>query len=400
MPVINFEEMGKYLEIPNNARILLGKSEKEIAFDLNLLLDRHRLLEANCYLVYYNTVRGPAKGGIRVSTGVTLGETRELAELMVWKTALTGIPFGGGKAGIAIDPEKITYFQRSALIKEFVHMIRLELDSGTYIPAPDLGSTPADMATIYGETHKLESVTGKPPRIGGLPGRNEATGCGVAYVAQLVSKHKLERKPGTVRVAIQGFGNVGSWAARFLHQAGFRIVAVSDVHGGIYRQKGIEINQLVRHVEKGKPVTGFPGDKISNNELLTLDVDILIPAAVGGVITVKNASRIKASIVVEAANGPTAAEADPILDRKGITVVPDILANSGGVIASYIEWRNAKSGSMTEFRETYSTIENILYATFARMRELNNQQKVSYRRACHIIALQEVINSMRDRGWI
>lgn len=400
MAVLDFKKLEKYMEIPKNARILLEKSEKEITFDLNLLLDRHRLMEATCFLVYHNTVRGPAKGGVRIRPQVTLEETRDLAELMVWKTALTGIPFGGGKAAIAIDPARISDFQRTALIKEFVHMIRLELDSGSYIPAPDLGSTPADMATIYGETHKLESVTGKPPRIGGLPGRREATGCGVACVTRLIKKHRLQKKPRVVKIAIQGFGNVGGWTARFLHKAGFRIVAVSDISGGIYQDKGIDIEKLTEHMKKKDRVADFSGDKITNAELLESGVDILIPAAVEKVITSENAARIKAPIVVEAANGPTGAEADPILEKRGITVIPDILANSGGAIASYIEWRNAKSGSITEYRETYATVENLLYATFAKMREVADSEKITYRLACQIIALREIIESMRDRGWI
>jgi len=397
---VDFDSLRQYIEIPQSAAQLLSKTEKEIGFDLNLVRDGGGLIQADCYLVYANTVRGPAKGGIRFAPGVTLEETRDLAERMVYKTALTGIPFGGGKAGIAMDPTSLTRFEKVAVMKEFVHMINLELMSGSYIPAPDLGTTPYDMAVIYGETHALESVTGKPPSVGGLPGRREATGWGVCHTTSRAVERFLGTKLQNVRIAVQGFGNVGSWACRFLAQRGARIVAISDITGALFCDKGLDIPALVKHVESGAPVSSFEGDKMSNEEILTLDVDVLIPAAVENVLHQGNAAKVGARLVIEAANGPTTSEADHVLRERDIIVVPDILANSGGVIASYVEWRKAKSGSLTDTRETYQVVESRIAPAFDEVCRLADEHKVSLRTACHIVAVEEIVRSMRDRVWI
>ncbi len=400
MSVVNFAQLKSMTSIPWEAERLLTKPEKEIRFSLNLLLHPVGLVEADAYVVYHNTARGPAKGGLRIWPTVTLDHTRDLAELMTWKTALVGIPFGGGKSGIALDPLTLPRENKTAMIKEYVHMISAELRSGAYVPAPDLGSNPSDMAVIYGETHILESVTGKPPRVGGLPGRREATGYGVAHVTALASEAILGGPIAGRRVAVQGFGNVGEWTCRFLQERGARVVAVSDLTGGVFSDRGLDLEGLARQARQTGGVAGGEGDAISNEELLALEVDVLIPAAVENVLTEESAPRVRARLVIEAANGPTTPGGEAALQAQGIPVVPDILANSGGVVASYVEWRQAKSGSMTKASETYQTVAEQLEHAFHQVREVVVQRQVTDRLAAQAVAVAELIATMRDRGWI
>ena len=398
--MIDFNLINRYEKIPPKARRILEMPEKEVSLSVNLRLHQHKDILVPAYLVFYNTVRGPAKGGIRFSPDVTLEETRDLAQRMVWKTALARIPFGGGKAGVAIDPHILAVQEKVFVMKEFVHLIGEELRAGNYIPAPDMGTNEADMAVIYGETHMPESVTGKPVRVGGLPGRKEATGRGVATSAMLGIKH-LGIEGRNLTVAIQGFGNVGSNAAYFLHKLGLKIVAVSEISGGVHDKEGLDIPRLMKWAGTEKITTGLKGvRRISNEGLLKLDVDILIPAATGNVLTAKNAASVKAKMIVEGANGPTTADADRIFNKKKIFVIPDILANSGGVIASYVEWRKAKSGSLTQEEETYQTVDALVTDGFHEVTALAKKRKVSPRLAAEILAVSEVVKTMNDRMWL
>ena len=395
MSVIDLNLVSKYVDIGPEAMQLLSRNDQEHYADLNLKWGG-KLIQADSYIVFHSMVRGPAKGGIRLAEDVTLEETRRLAELMTYKCALTKIPFGGGKSGIRIDPSSLTPEARRALISEYVHIFGTFLESATYIPAPDIGTGPADMATIYGCTHVLESVTGKPPRIGGLPGREEATGYGVAAVIQLAASSVLGKDLSGLTVAVQGFGNVGKWTAKFLSDRGARVVGVSDVTTAVYAEAGLPIAELMQAGsldEAGQP-------KIPRDELLRLPVDVLVPAATGGAITGDVAASLRAAMVVEAANDPTTREGDAVLRERGIAVIPDILANSGGVIASYIEWRQAKSGSLTEKSETYEAIEKQISRAFGAVAELAAREQVSHRLASWVLAVDEVVQSMRDRGWI
>ena len=400
MSVIDFDKLESVIEIPKNARLFLEKPEKEIRFHLNLVVDEETYVAVDACAVFHNTARGPAKGGIRISPTVTLEETRILAELMTYKTALVKIPFGGGKSGVCTDPKAYSPFVRSSLMKQFVRMIENQLVSGSYIPAPDMGTNERDMAIIYGETGLVESVTGKPPRIGGLPGRREATGRGVAQTSKEAAKRMLNTELKGLRIAVQGFGNVGSWTCRFLSDWGAKIVAVADHSGGTCNDDGLDIHELMEHAERAGTVKGFNSGSITNEELLSLEVDLLIPAACENVITEKNAADVKARAIIEGANGPTTKEADTILDEKGVIVIPDILANSGGVIASYVEWRRAKSGSITKSEETYRTVDNLITESFIDVMRMADEKSISYRNAAFALALREVIESMRDRVWI
>ena len=401
MPSIDFDRLSRWIEIPERARKLLERPERQVILNLNIRNAVGELVMGDLYVVYHNTARGPAKGGIRISPDTTLEATIDLAERMVWKTALVGIPFGGGKSGIAIDTSSLSLLERNEMIREYVHLLESDLTNGVYIPAPDLGSRPADMATIYGQTHLLTSVTGKPPRVGGLPGRNEATGRGVAHAVKLALQHILKRDVSGAAVAVQGFGNVGGWTARFLHDSGAKIVAVSDVTGAWHNPKGLDAEELMKHTTATGVIEGGKfGERITNAELLAMDVDVLVPAAVGGVLTKETAREVRAKLIVEGANGPTTPDGDAVLEEAGIPAVPDILANSGGVIASYIEWRNAKSGSLTDRPEVFEALEAVIERAFHQVTTLARQKNISHRRAAESIAVEEVIGAMTDRGWI
>jgi len=400
MPSVDFDEVSKYVCLPDEARALLERPERELRITMSLRLDSE-LMQTDVYVVYYNTARGPAKGGIRFWPSVTMAHTIELAEKMVWKTALAGVPFGGGKSGLALDPGKFSRMQKTAILKEYVHVIRPDLMNGTYVPAPDMGTGSADMAVIFGETHLPESVTGKPPRVGGLPGRLEATGRGLSTCVRAGARKFLHSELDGLTVAVQGFGNVGSWCAHFLDGYGARVVAVSDISGGLTAGRGLDVHRLAEWTRQGNLLRDFAEyDKISNEELLAMDVDILVPAATENVLTGENASGVSAKMIVEGANGPTTAEADAVLSDRGLPVLPDILANSGGVIASYIEWRKAKSGSLTSREETFQMVDDLVLAAFDRVAERAESWKTTPRVAARALAVEEVVDTMSDRGWI
>jgi len=400
MSNVDFDALKKYMEIPPAAESLLSKPERETTFNLNLKINADRILRAETYVVLYNTARGPAKGGIRMKADVTLAETRDLAERMAWKTALARIPFGGGKSGIAIDPKSLTRFEKTAMIKAYVHQIILVLTRGLYVPAPDMGTNATDMAAVFGELHIPECVTGKPTRAGGLAGRLEATGLGTSHAALLTLEKVLKKKPGQATAAVQGFGNVGSYAALFLHEAGVRVIAATDHASGRFNKEGLDIPSLIEHKKQTGSLEGAQGEPISNDELLTLDVDLLLPCAQENQITRDNARDVRAAAVIEGANGPTTPEADVILDERHIPVVPDILANAGGVIASYVEWRQGKSGIIVERDETFATVKNRIQVAFDDMLAIAGDKDIPFRTACRLSAAKELVASLRDRDWI
>jgi glutamate dehydrogenase (NAD(P)+) len=401
MAVVDLERVSAMLAMPPQARAILAGKEKQIIMNLRLKISPDEVISADTYVVYHCTVRGPAKGGIRMWPDVTLEETGLLSELMTYKCALAGIPFGGGKSGIRLDPHKLSRFIKTAIVKEYVHIIREELDTGAYIPAPDMGTGPVEMAVIFGETHKPESVTGKPVGVGGLPGRKEATGRGVAHVTRLAVERLLQKHINKVTCALQGFGNVGSHTAAFLEQAGAKVVAVSDLSGGVHDPKGLNIEKLREYADhNGGGVAGFPGQGISNADLLAMPVDVLIPAAAGDAITRQNADAVRAALVIEGANAPTSKEGDCMLRGKGVRIVPDILANAGGVIASYVEWQQGKSGTITPVTETFETIEQRMTHAFDRVMGVQGQTKGDLRLAAQLAACEEVLVALRDRDWV
>ncbi|MFC2076759.1 Glu/Leu/Phe/Val dehydrogenase [candidate division KSB1 bacterium] len=400
MSILDYDIIERVVDLPKKARRLLAEPEFEISARLDIFI-KGRLRIFNSYVVYYSTVRGPAKGGIRFNPTVSLEETRDLAERMVYKTALVNIPFGGGKSGVQLDPTEFTRQELNSIVKEYVHVYGREIHPNRYIPAPDMGTGPREMMAIYGETHTPESVTGKPVAVGGLPGRLEATGRGVATSSKLAAERYLHKDLNQVTVAIQGFGNVGSQAARFLHEWGAKVVAVSDIETGLFNPDGLDISEMIEGRDNHpKPVRDFEGERITNDQLIALDVDILVPAACENVLTADNAGQVKAAVVVEGANGPTTQEADELLRAGKIQVIPDILANSGGVIASYAEWHQGKSGSLTDASETFETIDKLITKAFQEVIEEGKKHRLSLRDIALALAVDKLIEAMKGRGWI
>lgn len=396
------KEIVRLVGMNEKALMLLSEPDRVIHFRLR----RHLPAEygvgfpVQVYVVYHSAAKGPpCKGGIRMASDVTLEETIQLAETMTYKSALMNLPFGGGKAAIVADSQ-LPPEAKEVLVRGFAHEIRYELVSGNYVPAPDLGTSPREMAVIFGETHIRESVTGKPVGIGGLPGREEATGYGVAVVAERAAREFLGKEISDVTVGVQGFGNVGSWACTFLAERGAKILAVTDRGGGTMCREGIDMDELKKYEKEHGSVDGYSGKHLSNQELLGLDVDLLIPAAIGGVITKENAGNIKAKLIIEGANAPATMEADEILAQKGVTLVPDILANAGGVVASYDEWRKGKSGTRTKREETYATIKETLLDVFEEVLKYSSKEKISLRKASLALAATRLLDTMEGRGWV
>jgi glutamate dehydrogenase/leucine dehydrogenase len=352
-------------------------------------------------------VRGPAKGGIRYHWNVNKDEVRALAAWMTFKCAVVGIPYGGAKGGIVVDPSKLSKTELQALSRRFTAAIAPVIGPDKDIPAPDVGTTPEIMGWIMDEFSKLKGsrtmgvVTGKPLEIGGAPGRKEATGRGVVTAAKRLFE-KINVKFADVTAAVQGMGNVGSMTARFLNDEGAKVVAVSDVTGGIYNPKGLDVPALLAHAAAGKLLDTYTVDadtkRISNGELLELDVKLLVPAALENQINDKNADNIKAKYIVEAANGPTTVEADEILSKKGVTLVPDILANAGGVVVSYFEWlQNLQSFTWNE-AETNGRLIEIMNTSFDAVWAIAKEKNVSLRTGAYLIAIRRVVEANRALG--
>jgi glutamate dehydrogenase/leucine dehydrogenase len=366
-------------------------------------------------LALHNNARGPFKGGIRLAADVSLWETVELARLMTLKTAAVDIEFGGGKTGLRVDmAEMYRVFGRTPIDREFEKIISLDaveyyakavgslFAEHHYVPAPDMGTGPDEMAFIYNETQDSASVTGKPEGTPGWqPGRREATGYGVSYVTLRLLEDRLNVPAKQASVAIQGFGNVGSYAARYLADAGVRVVGVTDSYGGTCRTAGLDIPALVAHVGREGTVRGFAGgDPLQSDRIFALDVDVLIPAATGHVITDANAGDIRARAVVEGANMPTTMEAMDILTRRGIVVMPDIVANSGGVIASMEEYARSLSAAKMPQERMFQTIRDLLSTAMDVTSARSDELKVTLTEAAVGIAIERVYDAMRGRRMI
>ena len=363
-------------------------------------------------LALHNNARGPFKGGVRISADVSLWETVELARLMTLKTAVTDTEFGGGKTGIRVDmAEMYRRFGRHPLDPDFEKIISLDavayyaqamrevFASHIYVPAPDLGTGPDEMASIFNETLDPASVTGKPEGTHGwLPGRKEATGYGVAYIARRVMQEMLGRDPAGATAAIQGFGNVGSHTAIYLAQAGVKVVAITDSRGGVYDPDGLDIAALQEHALHTGTVSGFAGPQpFANDQLWGLEVDLLIPAAIGNVITGENARRVRARAVVEGANMPTSVEAIDLLDAQRVVVIPDILANAGGVVASMDEYSRSLSAAKMTRQEVFATVERSLGEAFDECRDRGRVTGECMSEAAVSLAVERVYGAMRRR---
>jgi glutamate dehydrogenase (NAD(P)+) len=400
-----FDEAARLIELEDEMADILKSSYREIAVQVPVRLDSGGLLVVKGYRVQHNGARGPYKGGIRYHLSADLNEIRALAALMTWKTSLLEIPFGGAKGGIEVDPLPLSQRELERMTRRFTLAISHVLGVYRDIPAPDVNTNAQTMAWMMDafsgkEGYTPAIVTGKPLDFGGAPGREAATGRGCVYVLESAAKH-WSVDLSTMRVAIQGFGNVGSWAALELADRGVKVIAASDMYGGVYRENGLDVHALAALSREGRSVKEAEGvETITNEELLELECDVLIPAALGEVIRADNASRIKAGIVVEAANYPTTPDADKVLNDRGIRVIPDVLANGGGVTGSYFEWtQNIQQFTWKESRFN-DELEDKLRDAFESVAGFADYHNCSMRAASYAIGITRVAKAARMRGYI
>ncbi len=387
-------DLYKVLRVPN----------REITTYIPVFMDDGHIEVFTGYRVQHNFARGPAKGGIRYAPDVTLDEVRALAAWMTWKCAVVNIPFGGAKGGVICDPSQMSQSELERMTRrytaELIDFIGPERD----VPAPDMNTNEQTMAWIM-DTYSMHArhtvtavVTGKPIDLAGSRGRREATGRGLLIVIDEAVK-KLAMKPEETRVVVQGSGNVGGIAATLMHEKGYKIVAISDIHGGIHNPKGLDIPRVMDHLAKHRTLEKYPeADPVSNHELLELDCEVLLPAATENQITSNNASRIKCKILAEGANGPTTAAADDILERNGVFVIPDILANAGGVTCSYFEWVQDRMGYFWKEDVVNERLQDIMVASFHDVSKYAETHGVNNRIAAYMLAIDRVAYITRVRG--
>ena len=399
-----FDEAARLLKLDPGIWKILTHPKRQIIVSCPVQMDNGEIEVFTGYRVQYNITLGPAKGGIRYHPDVSLDEVTALAAWMTWKCAVAHIPFGGGKGGVVCDPTRMSRRELEALTRRYVAEIIDAIGPEKDVPAPDVNTNDQVMAWVM-DTYSMHVghtetavVTGKPIELGGSLGRREATGRGVMIVTREAAKHRgLDITTSTI--AIQGFGNVGSVTADLLARLGAKIVAITDVRGGVYNRKGLDVPRLLEYAAQHKTIESFPGgEALTNDELFALDVDILIPAALENQITIANAASIRAGIVVEAANGPTTPEANNILHERGIFVVPDILANSGGVTVSYFEWVQDRYGYFWEESEVNSRLERKMHEAFHEVLQTSKKYLVDMRTAAYIVAIARVGTVTRVRG--
>jgi len=399
-----FDVAAQKINLPDDMRALLDVPFREINVQMPLEMEDDRLKIFVGYRIQHNNARGPMKGGIRYHPNVHLGEVRALAKMMTWKTALTNIPFGGAKGGIICDPRKMSAHELERLTRAYVSRLDVNVGPNHDIPAPDVNTNPQVMAWFMDEYSKRHGytpgvVTGKPVELGGSLGRIEATGRGVAITALEALKDMGISTEGC-KVIIQGFGNVGSNTALILREHGCKIVGLSDVDGAVFNNKGININKALMHSKEAGTVKGMKGtEQLTNDELLAHQCDVIIPAALEGVFTQDNADKVKAKLVVEAANIPTTPEADAIFNNKGIFVLPDLLANAGGVVVSYFEWAQNLQSAYWEKERVNRKLERIMLEAYRHVDVVARQNDVSFRTASFAIALERVRKAMELRGF-
>jgi len=399
-----FDRAAELLDLEPGLYKVLRHPEKQITVSVPVMMDNGEVEVFIGHRVLYNTSRGPAKGGIRFDLQVTLEEVKALAAWMTWKCAVVNLPFGGAKGGVVCDPLKMSAGELERLTRRYTAGIINTLGPDSDVPAPDVNTNERVMAWVM-DTYSMRVghtvtavVTGKPIEMGGSLGRREATGRGCMIVTKEALKHLGMAMQG-VTVAVQGFGNVGSVAAQLLQREGCKIVAIGDRHGAFYNKNGIDVDAAIKHVQKVRSLEGFTGgDVITNDELLTIDVDVLVPAALENVINSKNAGKIRAKIICEGANGPTTAGADSILDEKGVFVIPDILANAGGVTVSYFEWVQDRGGYFWTEETVNDRLTDIMTKSFDAVLQLSKQHKVNMRTAAYMLSISRVATVHRLRG--
>ncbi|MBI2755510.1 MAG: Glu/Leu/Phe/Val dehydrogenase [Chloroflexi bacterium] len=399
-----YDRAADKLNLSPGVREVLRHAKREVTVHFPVQMDNGETRVFHGYRVWHNVVRGPAKGGLRYHPSLNLDDVRALAMWMTWKCAAVKIPFGGAKGGVTCDPAAMSPRELERMTRRYVTDIADMLGPDSDIPAPDVNTNPQVMAWVM-DTYSMHRghsvpgvVTGKPLSIGGSEGRADATGRGVVYLIQEAAK-MLDLDLDDARAAIQGFGNVGASSARFLHEVGARVVAVSDSRGGVFNGDGLDLATLTRHKQETGSVVGAPRTQtISNADLLELDCDILVPAALEGMITAENAPQIRARIVAEGANGPTTPEADDILRANGTLVIPDILANAGGVTVSYFEWVQDREEFFWTIEEINARLRRALLRAFDEVQRMGAEHTVDLRLAAYMLAVQRVAEATLTRG--
>jgi glutamate dehydrogenase (NAD(P)+) len=394
----------RVMDLSASVEKLLITPYREVKVELSITRDSGELATFTGYRIQHDRSRGPMKGGLRYHPTVDLDEALGLASLMTWKTAVVDLPYGGSKGGIAVDPHTLSPGELERLTRRLVDQIHDVIGPHTDIPAPDVNTNAQVMAWIMDQYSRIHGfspavVTGKPVDLFGSLGREEATGRGAVLALEEYLKDAGAGEVRGQRFAIQGFGNVGSWAAHFLHARGGVVTAVSASRGGIRNAAGLDVPRLIEHVRSGKPVPVFPGgDRITNEELLVSDVDVLVPAALGGVITEDNAREIRARVVLEGANGPTTPRADEILAERGITVLPDIYVNAGGVTVSYFEWAQNIQQFRWEEERVNAELARHMREAWATLARVARERTVSFRTAAFTVAIGRVARATVLRG--
>jgi glutamate dehydrogenase/leucine dehydrogenase len=378
--------------------------ERVLTVSVPVRMDSGKIVRFEGYRVQHNTTRGPAKGGIRYHPNVTVDEVKALATWMTWKCAVVNIPFGGGKGGVTCNPKAMSMSELERMTRRYASAILPLIGPEKDIPAPDVYTTPQIMAWIM-DTYSMNKgypvhgvVTGKPISLGGSLGRNEATGRGVFYTTQSSARH-LKIPIEDARVVVQGFGNAGSIAAHLFRQHGARVIAVSDTRGCIWNAQGLDIPAVMAFKERTGTVAGFAGaDKITAGELLALECEVLVPAALESTITADNAHAVRARIVAEAANGPVTPEADRILDEKGVFLIPDILCNAGGVTVSYFEWVQDENHLFWDEQDVNKQLERVMTRAFGDVLKIHLERKSNLRLAANMLGVSRVAEAARLRG--
>jgi glutamate dehydrogenase (NAD(P)+) len=399
-----FDRAAKLLDLNPDLYAVMRVPNRELKVYIPVRMDSGRIQVFEGFRVQHNFARGPAKGGIRYSPDVTIEEVRALAAWMTWKCAVVNVPFGGGKGGVICDPWQMSQGELERLTRryasELIDIIGPEKD----VPAPDMNTNEQTMAWIM-DTYSMHArhtvnavVTGKPVALGGSQGRREATGRGVLFVVNEAMK-KFKMTPPTTRVVVQGSGNVGGIGAQLMHEAGYKVIAISDMHGGIYNPAGIDIPAALEHLRATRSFEEYPNaERVSNAELLEIECDVLVPAATENQITSQNAERINCKVLAEGANGPTTAAADEILQRKGIFVIPDILANAGGVTVSYFEWVQDRMGYFWKEDVVNERLQDVMVASFNELVKFAEKHNVDTRTAAYMLAIDRVAYDTRMRG--
>ncbi len=400
----NFDLAADALDVSEDIRAMVKYPERELAVTVPVRMENGRIRRFQGYRVQHSTVRGPAKGGIRYHPDVTLDEVRALATWMTWKCAVVNIPFGGGKGGVTCNPKELSLGELERLTRRYASAILPLIGPEQDIPAPDVYTNPQVMAWIMDTYSMMKGypipgvVTGKPISLGGSLGRNEATGRGVFYTILSASDH-LRLPVKGAKVVVQGFGNAGSVAAHLLDSNQAYVIAVSDSRGCVYNKNGLDIPKLIMHKETTGTVVDFPGSEaIRPDELLALDCDVLIPAALENAIHGDNAAAVKAKIVAEAANGPVTPEADRMLQSKDVFLIPDILCNAGGVTVSYFEWVQDEQHLFWDAQDVYNRLEHVMKLAFAEVYNIHSDRRVTMRTAANMLGIGRVAEAVKLRG--